>query len=350
MPAVDQSHVTLSLDRSPELAMTALYRAAIGPINSDYYLPLFTRFEAAGGAGLSWNWAASVYTLNWMIFRRLWWAALIYVAALLTVLLVWLGLGPVFLNWSSASEALWRLACLIVVFVLPGLLGNALFHAKTHKDMSLAISATHTLQEACEQLSQQASSRQRFIRLLSVNSGLVAVATLTYLLWPSQKTIILIADKASAAVPKASFIIKPDVPDSPASTVTWPKPVPLTASALPASAASAPTLAPLQISAKVSEPVPVLAASEAIRPNSTTVKAPTSDIYINVGLFADANNARLAYAKLQSAGLPALTQEVTIQGKTMTRIRVGPYHSRAKAQTSMTKIRTLKLDAALAKP
>ena len=57
---------------------SALYRAAIGPIRTDHYLRLFTHFEAADRPGIHWNWAASLCTLNWMAFRRLWGAALAY--------------------------------------------------------------------------------------------------------------------------------------------------------------------------------------------------------------------------------------------------------------------------------
>jgi hypothetical protein len=78
-----------SLDHSEESATAALYRAATGPVNADYYLPIFTRFEAAGRVSPSWNWAASLYTLNWLLFRKLWLAAGIYgVAALGTVLVL----------------------------------------------------------------------------------------------------------------------------------------------------------------------------------------------------------------------------------------------------------------------
>jgi len=44
----------------------------IGPVNTDYCLPLFTRFEATDQPGSSWNWAANLYTLNCMAFRHLW--------------------------------------------------------------------------------------------------------------------------------------------------------------------------------------------------------------------------------------------------------------------------------------
>ena len=74
-------------------AMTALYRAALGPVHPERYLALFARFDATGRATTGWNWAASLCTLNWMVFRKLWSAALVYVAAAESLaLLVW-GVG-----------------------------------------------------------------------------------------------------------------------------------------------------------------------------------------------------------------------------------------------------------------
>ena len=43
---------TTALDNTDEHSTTALYRAAVGEVNSAYYLPLFERFEAADRAGL----------------------------------------------------------------------------------------------------------------------------------------------------------------------------------------------------------------------------------------------------------------------------------------------------------
>ncbi|NCP39691.1 MAG: DUF2628 domain-containing protein, partial [Rhodoferax sp.] len=67
----------IALDKFPDLALPALYRAAIGPRQTDYYLKRFTQFESSGKAGLSWNWAAGALTFNWMLFRKLWLPAVI---------------------------------------------------------------------------------------------------------------------------------------------------------------------------------------------------------------------------------------------------------------------------------
>ena len=92
-PSVPTVADKITLDASQESATQALYRAAIGPLNSDYYLPIFGGFESTSKLALRWNTAASLYTLNWMLFRRLWTAALVYSSAVLGGILVVLGLA-----------------------------------------------------------------------------------------------------------------------------------------------------------------------------------------------------------------------------------------------------------------
>jgi len=64
-----------------------------------------------------------------------------------------------------------------------------------------------------------------------------------------------------------------------------------------------------------------------------------------VGLFAEADNARNAQAKLTAAGITPFTEELdTVRGK-RTRVRVGPFDSKAAAKTVAGKIQALKLEA-----
>jgi cell division septation protein DedD len=70
-----------------------------------------------------------------------------------------------------------------------------------------------------------------------------------------------------------------------------------------------------------------------VPPRPPTIKAPTTaastkHFYINVGLFADDDNARKARARLLEAGLAAFTEEPdTAKGK-RTRVRAGPPRTR----------------------
>ena len=120
---------------------TALYRAAIGPISTAYYLPAFSRFEAAGRARLGWNWAASLFTLNWLVFRQLWGTALAYVGALTAALLCVFGIGRLVFQMPQELEVALLLMMGVFAFGIPGLFGNAWFysHCQTRVAQSLAM-------------------------------------------------------------------------------------------------------------------------------------------------------------------------------------------------------------------
>ena len=70
---------------------------------------------------------------------------------------------------------------------------------------------------------------------------------------------------------------------------------------------------------------------------STTAASASPHFAINVGLFAKDANARKVRSQLQAAKLPVYTQELhTSKGK-LTRVRVGPFKSRAKADAAAQK-------------
>lgn len=73
--------------------------------------------------------------------------------------------------------------------------------------------------------------------------------------------------------------------------------------------------------------------------------APAAAYAINVGLFADAGNARRAQERLQQAGLPVVVQTITTAQGLRTRVRVGPYPQRARADEAAARIRSLGLEA-----
>jgi cell division protein FtsN len=437
-PATPQS--VTALDNFDESPTTALYRAAIGPINSDYYLPIFKRFEAADRTGPCWNWAACLYTLNWMAFRRLWGAALIYAVVIASVAILVLVLVTWLLQLSETSEVLLWMALGVLSFVIPGFYGNAWFHAASRKKMASALAASKTMQEATAQLNRQASSKQYFVGLALANLALTGLIGGAYLLFqqatsPSIKATTTAAPRnvtvgqlqvpapaaASASAPASAAALttawaqasgpiaaasaratasEPTrsvaVASTPASTkasVTTPAPAP-TASAVKDLARSdaskntaqtqtmtesvnAPPVATrfvprqppvppvdLQVAAPLEVPptTPPLASSAAASTKSVTASQATAtkpkqkssatekagdekNFYVNVGLFAQEQNAHQTHTKLVSAGLPAEVKELNMTNGTRIRVRVGPFASESKANAAAKKVRQLKLDA-----
>ena len=367
-------------DDSGASVTTALHCAALGPISSDYYLPIFARFEAAGRGGPSWNWAASIYTFNWLIFRRMWGAALGYAAVVLSAALLLFGLGSqVFEDADTlVISLLGGLAALY--FVVPGVYGNQLLHAATRKKVLHALTVSKTLKEACEKLSLQAASRQRFIWLVLTNLLLLSAVAGVYLAFPDTGASVQKALVMEAKVNTDEKADKKPTPITIATPVSAPGPALVSAPALtlaasaPASAASSSQEAmppkpepahasatqeeieamdaaalryvprrPLVVSAAASAPV-VMASAEAVQPPASSPQA-ALQYYINVGLFANDWNARYAQAKLTDAGLVSFRQALMTSKGKLTRVRVGPFDSKAEADAAVKKIHELGLDA-----
>ena len=68
---------------------------------------------------------------------------------------------------------------------------------------------------------------------------------------------------------------------------------------------------------------------------------------MQVGAFADADKAKEVRLKLERAGLKTYTQVVDAKDGKRTRVRVGPYASRAEAEKAAARIKGLDLSASV---
>ncbi len=291
----------MSLDSPSDNAMTALSRLALGPVNTDYYLAVFERFDSTGRTTTTWNWAACLATLNWMVFRQLWGAALVYVAAAEGLALIVFGIGRSFLNWPPGVELGVLGAFAVLAFAVPGLYGNAILYADIRKRIARALAASRTVPEACALLEKQASSRKRLQMVVLANGVLGVAALIAYLVWsPSdtkplalepavtvaQATAAATAASSSAATlqanPQATGQVEAAAAAEPAPAPA-PEPTPAAASEpaaplvatsrpgpAPAPAATQASAAPAQAPAasKVSAPAPSKAAPPSAEPTA----------------------------------------------------------------------------------
>lgn len=411
---------TTELDNTDEHSTTALYRAAIGSISNDYYLTRFTRFDAADRPGLSWNWAAALSTLNWLMFRQLWHAALVYSGSIVALALLLFGIGRLVFQFSAGAQ--WGLLAVVVglAFVLPGLGGNALYYLASRQRVQNALAKNQTVHEACAHLSKQASSRKSLAIIAACNVVLLALAAQSYAMFsgfeplpagtpvavgPAPESRHIASGKAvdasvveaakpmppaasapaaaaSMAVPPAASRASATVPTSASSATA---PLPQTAGSAASApiakpAASSPAAAPVraapassaQAPAKPVGPTPIAlrsTASEAAArevaaslgqplPSSRQVTPPaaviapaspaTGRFVVNVGLFADPNNARNALVKLMDAELPVVSKEIRFPKGNRTRVQVGPFETLTEADAAADKVRALALEARVA--
>ena len=426
----------MSLDSPSDNAMAAMSRLALGPVNTDYYLKVFERFDDTGRTTTTWNWAACLCTLNWMLFRQLWGAALVYVAAAEGLALIVFGVGRSFLHWPVGIELGVLGAFAVLAFAVPGLYGNAILYADIRKRIARALAASRTVPEACSLLEKQASSRKRLQVLVLANVVLGLAALIAYLaLSPSDvkplalEPAVTVAQATAAAqaasatkpvgalpVPEAEGATTlpmpiPEVttepppapaPQAPAAAL---KPAPAPVASAPLAVAQAPATTAVQKSAEPPAPVPSASSTPspaaakastpkpATPPASTRAPAPAASAtataparrdaasraaartkpktpaaaaassadttlptvgtapgyYINVGLFAEEANARKTQARLLNEGLPAFRQELNNSKGRRIRVRVGPYATRAQADTAAEAIRAMALDAVVFK-
>lgn len=391
----------MTLDRTDGSATTALYRAALGPVHTDYYLKAFTHFDASGKTGPLWNWNAALLTLNWLLFRQLWVAALAYTGALVAAALLLVGIAR--LVFQVSAEVQWLLAgsALLLAVGLPGFFGSAWLYAACNKKMERALVASATLEEACAALAAKAAGRKRMAGLLAGNLVLSAVLAVLVFFWPDSHSLPFDRAQATHTVPVESLhsglappttsrtsqgMVQPAATAAPAALAAQPSAMPVATAATATAVASAPSVAvqaPAAVAAVAMAPAPSAVTVVAATPDNkhrsarqaradkaaklaekrlqakkdkaakatATAAVPAAETFlINVGLFADANNARNAVAKLQDAGLPAQSQPIRSAKGARTRVRVGPFETRVEAERVAEKIRALQLDALVFKP
>ena len=348
------------LDSSDTSAMLDLFRAALGPLQTDYYLKTFTRFDANDRGGPSWNWSAALLTLNWMALRQLWGAALAYIGAVLAAAVLIFGIGRLVFQLSGEAQMACLAGTVVLSLAIPGVFGNALLYNACRKRIEAALAANATLADACAMLSRQASGRQRLIGL-GIGNAVVLAATAYLALTLTDLTGF--ASRTDAGAAKSLGTITDASTLHPA-VFAPPRPV---ATDNPAVAASAPTYA--------ASSIPTMAVSAASAPPATNAEPPPQQVpekavqnkrlkaapakatkvvsnaeapyLVNVGLFADDNNARNAVAKLNDAGVPVISGVLETSKGKRTRVRAGPFATQAEAQRAADKIVFLGLDAVI---
>ena len=272
----------MTLESPSDKAITSLYRAALGPVNTERYMPVFARLDAVGRTLTSWHWSACFFTLGWMVFRRLWGAALVYVAAAEGVALLVFGVGRPLLQWPQAVE--WGVvgAFAVVGSVIPGLYAHAILHADIRKRVTSALAASANIPQACDLLASQAVSRKRLHGVIGGHALIVAAALLAYVLFPQglfdtpaaqpaaavQQPASRTAVTASAAASPVSAQAPLPEEDARATAVAASAPLPAEA---PSSSASAPSAAPAP-----TEPASQAMATNAQSPDNTRSTKPAA--------------------------------------------------------------------------
>ena len=363
-----------------------LYLHAVGPVGTAYYERVFTRFETLGRTPPTWNHAAAFCTLGWCLLRGLWRPAALWSSmALLLAVLVWAGAFSALPRQAQVSVALLGA---IVLCGVPGFFGNGWYYRLVHQQTMHALEESPSLAQAQARLAQQASSPKQW-RLAAV--GQVALwALLGVFAWHSadsapepepapERTVgppqlnfpepTTIAPAEDVAPPGAAAPLAP--PEStlamaPSSAMTEttataapPGILPITmAEAMPAPA-PAPTPAPApKVAAPKAAPAPKAAAPVAkttrSKPTPPPAAAPqekpartNSQFYVTLGTYAEVTNAAAVERKVRQAGYAAQSFSTTSNKGVLTRLRAGPFATRAEAEKAQRALRAQRIPASV---
>ena len=126
---------------------------------------------------------------------------------------------------------------------------------------------------------------------------------------PATSTVPAAVDAAKPPVPEAARV--ETKPEKPAATAEKPAPV-----------------------AKSGKPERSTVA-EAENKSTTDKKG----FVVQLGVFSDADNAKQAIGKVKEAKLPVYTESIPIKSGTATRVRVGPFSTREKADAALAQVK-----------
>ena len=360
-----------------------LYLHAVGPVGTAYYERVFTRFETLGRTPPTWNHAAAFCTLGWCLLRGLWRPAALWSSmALLLAVLVWAGAFSALPRQAQVSVALLGA---IVLCGVPGFFGNGWYYRLVHQQTMHALEESPSLAQAQARLAQQASSPKQW-RLAAV--GQVALwALLGVFAWHSADSAPEPAPERTVGPPQLNFpeptttapaeeVAPPGAaaplapPEStlamaPSSAMTEttataapPGILPITmAEAMPAPAAPAPTPAP-KVAAPKAAPAPKAAAPVAkttrSKPTPPPAAAPkekpartNSQFYVTLGTYAEVTNAAAVERKVRQAGYAAQSFSTTSNKGVLTRLRAGPFATRAEAEKAQRALRAQRIPASV---
>ena len=104
-----------------------LYRAAVGDAKAGYYVPLFYRFDQPGASRASWNWPAFFVTFFWLLYRRMYGPAVVYVMVWPIALVILAVVVGMLLGDVAGALVYWIAALGVQLVALP-MFANAVFH------------------------------------------------------------------------------------------------------------------------------------------------------------------------------------------------------------------------------
>lgn len=129
------------------------YKAVLGPKNQNYYMGQFAIFDAEGKTSASWHWPAFFITTYWLLYRKMWLAALLY---FIFPYLFFVVIGMIAAATNGSANTIIGavyLVYLAAIFFLPPMYANALYYNHCKKKIAGVMASTVDTQRQLGKLS-----------------------------------------------------------------------------------------------------------------------------------------------------------------------------------------------------
>lgn len=335
--------------------LSKLYQHVIGPINTDYYLRQFARFETLGRTVTTWNTGAACCTLAWFALRRLWRPAAFQAAALLGLGLIGASLHE---HVSMAVQMAIALLGLLALSVIPGMMANGIYYHAVRGITVETMQKARTLAQAQSMLKAHAVTPQRLKTVMALQAAVVVLLLLLAGAW-----VLFREPSTQADEPQTAMAVGPPVlnfpplqqplesqPDAPAPADATPSAMaePTTVTEPETSAASATAVA-VATSAAVSSGVTTAINAATTAGKGAAAAAPqppalpdAQPVFLNIGNYANAAQANDMERRLRQAQLPVQRHTIHSNKGELIRLRAGPFDSPAQADAAQRSLEKLK--------
>ena len=146
------------------------YTAVLGPDNREYYLDHFSRFDDEGKTSPTWNWSALLVTLYWLLYRKMWVYAAIYLALPFTLWGLFWVVGAVAGSLVGIVGSLGFFGYAAVVLIVMPMYVNALYYRHCRKTIETVRATTQGTQAQLAELAGKGgTSRAAYIFIWVVN-------------------------------------------------------------------------------------------------------------------------------------------------------------------------------------
>ena len=182
----------------PSGSSDELLCAVVGTKNQAYYLRHFSRFEAQGKTGFSWHWPAFFVTFYWLLYRKMWLAALIYFF-LPYLVMVPIGMALALFDDSGSGAGIAYFAYFIAVMGLPPMYANAFYYKHCQKKIGLVGASASDRQRQIGELSAKGGTSNALLIVFSIVLFLAVIGILAAIAIPAYQDYTTRARMADAA-------------------------------------------------------------------------------------------------------------------------------------------------------